>query len=47
MSIKRNLLHEQATTIDAEKNRCNSLLTSKQNELENLKEELARERSLS
>jgi hypothetical protein len=41
MSIKRNVLQEQANTIDNERNKYNALLSSKQNEIENLKEALA------
>lgn len=41
MSIKRNVLQEQSSTIDTERNKYNALLNSKQNEIETLKEELA------
>lgn len=46
MSIKRNVLQEQANTIDNERNKYNALLSSKQNEIENLKEDLARSNKL-
>lgn len=42
MGIKRNVLQEQANTIDNERNKYNALLSSKQNEIETLKEELAK-----
>jgi len=41
MGIKRNVLQEQANTIDNERNKYNALLSSKQNEIEILKENLA------
>ena len=41
MSIKRNVLQEQKNTIENERNKYNALLSSKQNEIENLKEKLA------
>lgn len=40
LAVKRSILHEQITTIDTEKKRCNALLSTKQDELEHLKEEL-------
>lgn len=40
MKIKRNILSEQASKIEAEKNRCSSLLSAKQDELERLREDL-------
>ena len=46
MSIKRNVLQEQSNTIDNERNKYNALLSSKQNEIENLKEDLARSNKL-
>jgi len=39
MKIKRNVLTEQSNKIEAEKNRCSSLLSSKQDELEHVKDE--------
>lgn len=41
MSIKRNVLQEQSSTIDTERNKYLALLNSKQNEIESLKEDLA------
>lgn len=41
MGIKRNMLKDQSNTIDNERNKYNALLSSKQNEIENLKEQLA------
>ena len=41
MGIKRNILQEQSNTIGNERNKYNALLSSKQNEIENLKEQLA------
>lgn len=41
MGIKRNILQEQSSTIGNERNKYNALLSSKQNEIENLKEQLA------
>lgn len=41
MNIKRNVLQEQANTIDNERNKYNALLSSKQNEIEILKENMA------
>jgi hypothetical protein len=40
MNIKRSLLSEQANTIENERNKYNALLSSKQNEIETLKESL-------
>ena len=40
MRIKRNVLTEQSQKIEAEKNRCAALLSSKQDELERTKDEL-------
>ena len=40
MRIKRNVLSEQASKIEAEKNRCSALLSAKQDELERLKDDL-------
>ena len=41
MEIKRGMLNHQATTIDNERRKYNSLLSAKQNEIETLKEKLA------
>jgi hypothetical protein len=38
LGMKRAILHEQITTIEAEKKRCNALLSAKQDEIEHLKE---------
>ena len=38
LTVKRSILHEQITTIDSEKKRCNALLSTKQDEIEHLKE---------
>lgn len=46
MSIKRNVLQEQSNTIDNERNKYNALLSSKQNEIEALKEQLAHSNKL-
>lgn len=40
LSMKRAVLHDQLTTIDTEKKRCNALLCAKQDEIEHLKEKL-------
>lgn len=42
MGIKRNILQEQSNTIENERNKYNALLSSKQNEIETLKEDLAK-----
>ena len=39
LTFKRSILHEQINTIDSEKKRCNALLSTKQDEIEHLKEE--------
>lgn len=41
LTMKRSILHEQITTIDGERKRCNAQLGLKQDELEHMKEELA------
>lgn len=41
LTMKRHILHEQITTIENEKKRCNALLSAKQDEIEHLKEQLA------
>jgi len=41
MALKRSLLHEQVTTIESEKKKCNAQLSAKQDQVEHLKEELA------
>lgn len=41
MGIKRHILQEQASSIDNEKRRCNAIVSTKQNEIEHLKEQLA------
>ena len=40
LTVKRSILHEQITTVDSEKKRCNALLSTKQDEIEHLREEL-------
>ncbi|OMJ80977.1 hypothetical protein SteCoe_18686 [Stentor coeruleus] len=40
LTAKRTILHEQISTIESEKKRCNALLSSKQDEIEHLKENL-------
>jgi centrosomal protein POC5 len=40
LAMKRAVLHDQLTTIDTEKKRCNALLCAKQDEIEHLKEKL-------
>ncbi|CAG9329660.1 unnamed protein product [Blepharisma stoltei] len=46
LSVKRQILHEQITTIESERKRCNALMGSKQDELEHLKEQLAESQKL-
>lgn len=41
MRTKKTVLQEQASCIDAERRRCNTMLSVKQNEIEQLKESLA------
>ena len=41
IKTKGRLQHQKEQAIDAEKRRCNTLLGAKQNEIENLKEQLA------
>jgi septal ring factor EnvC (AmiA/AmiB activator) len=41
MRTKKQVLSDQAQTIDAERRRCNTLIGVKQNEIEQLKEGLA------
>lgn len=47
MKTKKQVLTDQAQTIDAERRRCNTLLGVKQNEIEQLKESLASKTKLS
>lgn len=42
LTMKRSILHEQITTIEAERKRCNAQLCLKQDELEHMKEELVK-----
>jgi len=46
LTMKRSILHEQISTIDGERKRCNAQLGLKQDELEHMKEELARTTTL-
>mmetsp|Transcript_35036 Transcript_35036/g.36439 ORF Transcript_35036/g.36439 Transcript_35036/m.36439 type:complete len:756 (-) Transcript_35036:410-2677(-) len=46
MSIKRNLLTEQRNSIEAEKQKCEGLISAKTNQIENLKEALAKTKQL-
>ena len=42
LTVKRSILHEQISTIEAEKKRCSALVSSKQDEIQHLTEQLNR-----
>jgi centrosomal protein POC5 len=41
LTVKRSILHEQISSIDNEKKRCNALVSSKQDEIQHLSEKLS------
>lgn len=47
IKTKGRITHQKEQAIDAEKRRCNTLLAAKQNEIEQLKEQLASKTQLS
>lgn len=46
IKTKGRIQHQKEQTVDAEKRRCNTLLTAKQNEIESLKEQLAKKTTM-